>query len=506
MRTDARVRHAPGTGGGGDDSRDRERNRPIAGTATENQTFFAPDARRLLAAAALLHVALAVGLFWTGRARVVPGLVDPNGVMNSFASDGDRYQSGAARLAGVLGREGVGAWAAEDEPAHVKLLSIQFALLGPLFGDSTLSAEPLNLFCYLSIVALTLALGREVGGRRVGLLAAAVVALWPTLLLHTTQLLKDPLFIAGALALVLCVTSWLTRDYTRRASAVAAALMAATMILLLLIRSYFVGFIVALLLFGLALLVVRQRRERRLLYWNMACPLLAIAAACVFAPLVMRHRGQHVVLAFKHYPSEQAGQPKSASGGVRLPSVLSDVRLRESGDGSNAGQLYAAADRLALRVGSVRSKFNAFYPGSGSMLDEDVEFTDLKSLMLYLPRASEVGFFAPFPNMWFAEGRSVGRAGRLVSGAETLSIYLSELLTLVAVFRAPRQLAPWLLLSITACGVTVMGLAITNLGTLYRLRYTFWILLIILGVKGFTSIVGSPAEAASLPAVRNSGR
>jgi 4-amino-4-deoxy-L-arabinose transferase-like glycosyltransferase len=441
-----------------------------------------------------------VGLFWAGRARVAPGLVDPNGIMNSFASDGDKYQSEAARLAGVPSREGVGAWAAEDEPAHVKLLSIQFALLGPLFGDSTLSAEPLNLFCYLSIVALTLALGREVGGRRAGLIAAAVVALWPTLLLHTTQFLKDPLFIAGALALVLCVTSWLTRDYTRRASVVVAALMAATTILLLLIRSYFVGFIVALLLFGLALLVVRQRRERRPLYWNMACPLLAIVAACAFAPFVMKHGEQHIILAFKHYPSEQAGQPKSASGGgVKLPSVMSDVRLKESGDGSNAGRLYAAADRLALRVGNVRSKFNAVYPGSGSMLDEDVEFTDLKSLMLYLPRASEIGFFAPFPNMWFAEGRSVGRAGRLVSGAETLFIYLLELLTLVAIFRAPRQLAPWLLLSITACGVTVMGLAITNLGTLYRFRYTFWILLIILGAKGFVSIIGSPAEAASLP-------
>jgi 4-amino-4-deoxy-L-arabinose transferase-like glycosyltransferase len=439
-----------------------------------------------------------VGLFWAARARVAPGLVDPNGIMNSFASDGDKYQPRAARLAGVLSREGVGAWAAEDEPAHVKLLSIQFALLGPLFGDNTLSAEPLNLFCYLSIVALTLALGREVGGRRTGLVAAAVVALWPTLLLHTTQLLKDPLFIAGALALVLCVTSWLTRTYTRRASVVVAALMAATTMLLLLIRSYYVGFIVALLLFGLALLVVRQRRERRLLYWNMACPLLAIVTACAFAPLVMKHREQHVIMAFKHYPSEQAGQPKSASGGgVKLPSVMSDVRLKEGGDGSDAGRLYAA-DSLALRVGNVRSKF-AVYPGSGSMLDEDVEFTDLKSLMLYLPRAVEIGFFAPFPNMWFAEGRSVGMAGRLVSGAETLFIYLLELLTLVALLRAPRQLAPWLLLSITACGVTVMGLAITNLGTLYRFRYTFWILLIILGAKGFTSIVGSPAEAASLP-------
>jgi hypothetical protein len=37
------------------------------------------------------------------------------------------------------------------------------------------------------------------------MLAAALVALWPTFLLHTLQFLKDPLFIAGALAVVALV-------------------------------------------------------------------------------------------------------------------------------------------------------------------------------------------------------------------------------------------------------------------------------------------------------------
>ncbi|HWT00344.1 MAG TPA: hypothetical protein VN256_08860, partial [Pyrinomonadaceae bacterium] len=159
------------------------------------------DARRLLAAAALLHVALAVGLFWAGRAGVAPGLIDRDGIMGSFAFDSYEYQRGAARLAGVLKESGVAAWAAEAGPVHVKLLSIQFALLGPLFGHGTLSAEPLNLLCYLAVVGLTFFLGREVGGARAGRLAGWAVALWPTFLLHTLQLLKDPLFVAAALAL-----------------------------------------------------------------------------------------------------------------------------------------------------------------------------------------------------------------------------------------------------------------------------------------------------------------
>jgi hypothetical protein len=83
----------------------------------------------------------------------------------------------------------------------------------------------------------------------------------------------------------------------------------------------------------------------------------------------------------------------------------------------------------------------------------------------------------------------VGSAGKLLSGAETLVMYGFGLLALVAVLRPPRRLAAWLLLSITAFGVTALGLVIPNVGALYRFRYTFWVLLIILGAKGFESVL-----------------
>src|SRR5687768_11294653 len=77
---------------------------------------FSSGGRRLLVAAAVLHVALALGLHWAGRAQLAPNLVDRDGIMASFAFDSYEYQRGAARLVEVLGREGVLAWAAEREP------------------------------------------------------------------------------------------------------------------------------------------------------------------------------------------------------------------------------------------------------------------------------------------------------------------------------------------------------------------------------------------------------
>ena len=444
-------------------------------------------------AAAVLHVALAFGLHCAGRAQLAPGLIDGDGIMASFAFDSYEYQRGAARMAEVLKRDGVAAWAAEREPVHVRLISIQFALLGPLLGYGTLSAEPFNLLCYLAVVGLTFLLGREVGGARAGLLAAGAVALWPTLLLHSLQLLKDPLFIAGTLALVLCVVTWLTRTYGRASAAAAGALTGVSILLLLLIRFNFAVVILALVLVGFALLVVRQLAERRTLFWNMASPLLILTAGALL--LLLPSIGTPPIQKFKQYPSDGGGPPKSAVGaGERVPTAVTYLPRAKAEGGAAPGyaaRLRAAADRAAHRVGSVRYRFSAVYSEAGSGVDRDVRFNDLASLIRYLPRAFAIGCCAPFPDTWVAAGRRVGSVGKLLSGAETLVIYAFELLALVAVLRPPRRLAAWLLLSITVFGVTALGLVIPNIGALYRFRYTFWVLLIILGAKGFESVLTS---------------
>src|SRR4029079_13076718 len=122
-----------------------------------------------------------------------------------------------------------------------KIIAIWFVPLSPLFGNSTLSAEPYNLICYLTILALVFALGRELGGQRAGVLPTAIVALWPTFLLHTLQLLKDPLFVMAAFAFVVsAVTVW-SRAYRPFAS---AGVSVVAILLVLLLASVRVSFLV----------------------------------------------------------------------------------------------------------------------------------------------------------------------------------------------------------------------------------------------------------------------
>jgi hypothetical protein len=109
---------------------------------------------------------------------------------------------------------------------------------------------------------------------------------------------------------------------------------------------------------------------------------------------------------------------------------------------------------------------------------------DAADVVRYLPRAAQIGWWAPFPNAWLGVGTRVGRAGRVLAGIETATIYLCEALALVAVAVAPRRAPALLLLGVSAIGLTAMGLVVSNVGTLYRFRYTFWILLVILGATG----------------------
>ena len=86
--------------------------------------------------------------------------------------------------------------------------------------------------------------------------------------------------------------------------------------------------------------------------------------------------------------------------------------------------------------------------------------------------------------MWLTAGERVGAYGRLLSGIETFVMYVVEMLAVVGLWQSRRRLAPWLLLLIALACVTALGLVVINVAALYRMRYVFWMLLILLGAYG----------------------
>lgn len=122
-------------------------------------------------------------------------------------------------------------------------------------GHAPLLVKALNVVLSASLVPLTFLLGRELAGRRAGLLAAFLIAIWPPIILWSVQIMKDILI---TLLLVLATWGWIVFARRPRLQSFAAALMPAFPLLFL--RSYVFFFWTFGIAVGLALMALDRRR------------------------------------------------------------------------------------------------------------------------------------------------------------------------------------------------------------------------------------------------------
>ncbi len=400
---------------------------------------------------AALQVASTLIVFLVGRFGLLPGQFDAQGTGTSFAPDGGRYHLEAIALVQTLTNDGIGAWFRASPQFHVKIYSLSYAAFGPLFGFNIIAAEPLNALYYLTAVYLAFAIGRQVFNRRAGILGASIIALWPSLLLHSTQLLRDPLLIALWLILILIISNWLMTVLHWRRGLMSALLAVAVGLGLWIVRLDLWILIRASVVLATVLLIVRQLRDRKFYLGN------AIGAACLLIAVMIIPQLSH------------AWQRSSDSG---APLEVIDKTL-------------APRDLIMARR---RSSIVTEQDGANSSVDKSVFFNSTADIVRYLPRAIQIGFFTPFPNTWLQRGSGTGSAKRFLIGLETLAMYVIEALACLTLWRRRRQLSVWLLCLVAAMGMLGLGLVVVNIGTLYRLRYPFLILLIIVASESLSNL------------------
>jgi len=408
-----------------------------------------------LAAAALLHISVAAAVFAVGRYQLMPAQFRADG-LGEFASDCFPYQDEAVELVSVLRTQGLTTWATWPTQLHVRLYSLPLSVLSRWMGFSVLAIEPLNLFYYLAILALVFRLGKEVFDYRAGLLATTIVALWPSLLLHTTQLLRDPLLLVVVLILILAITRGLKRDYPWHRGVLVGILTALAIVVIRIVRVPMWDLTILMVGLFAVFLLARLVRERRLLIGNVGLAAIMIAAIVVTPHFQSAFRNQQHTTARRRILPEQ----------IQALPLVDQIGLRRAAFGLEA----ADPERITSAPGSV--------------IDPDVHLNGRADIIRYLPRAAAIGFFAPFPNMWLSSGAEVGFSGRFLSGVETLFTYALECFALAGLWRARKQLAAWLLFAIVGIGTVALGLVVNNIGALYRLRYSFWVLIVVLGAGG----------------------
>jgi hypothetical protein len=141
-----------------------------------------------------------------------------------------------------------------------------------------------------------------------------------------------------------------------------------------------------------------------------------------------------------------------------------------------------------VRLANARNTWINKYPNAGINIDTDVHFRSLKDILAYIPKATIIGFLAPFPSHWFGTPRTAGQASRILAGLEMMVWYILMLGFVYFLFTGPVawHIRIWMLIY-TLTLVVLTSLVVTNIGALYRLRYVYFLPILIGGLEGWTS-------------------
>ena len=141
-------------------------------------------------------------------------------------------------------------------------------------------------------------------------------------------------------------------------------------------------------------------------------------------------------------------------------------------------------DRKIQSIASARSSLisSGLAVNANSMIDVNHMPNSAIEVIKYSPRALQVSLLAPFPNTWF----KIDKKAILVSSIEMVICYIAFFgISFLFIFRAftNKILASFIFAFIP---LIVFGISSPNIGTIYRIRYTFEMIVMMLGICGWT--------------------
>ncbi len=420
------------------------------------------SALSLLLIAGAFHVLVALAIFLVGHFELLPNIIDTHGIGVTFSIDGLTYRAMAIDLAETLRNSGISAWLAAPSPFHCRLYSLPFAMTGSFLGYNILTAEPLNLFYYLGILSFVYLLGKEIFNPRAALIAASIVALWPSLLLHSVQLIRDPLSIFCLLGLLFVATLLIGRDFSWKQGIVIGVCGALLTGAFWLARANMWNVVIAMLAITLLLLAIRMVREKKFLIGNLLGVVFLFVTAVSIPSRIESTTLPGITPPTSAFTFPSASEPDSTTG---------------------------TWSRLIRQIARRRSGFKRSYLVNGSNIDAQVRLDNATDILKYLPRATVIGLFAPFPNMWLHKAGQAGTAARILSGLEMSVMYLLYVPVAVCVWQERWQRRMWLTFLVALTSLMALGLVVVNAGALYRLRYAFWIMLIVIASEGILIVM-----------------
>ena len=398
----------------------------------------------------LFHIAVSVLLSMIAHSTFFSSLHNGQGLW-SFSLDSFSYHKEAIRLVDLLKKGDYSEWWGSSPFWHVKWIALSYAVITP----DPLSFAPVNAIVWSTSIHCVYKIVRLLFPERqtFAITCALVFGFWPSYLLHTTQLLKDPLYVLGML---LMIWGWVGLFLGRR-SIFFCFLVSFGVLLASLNRIYMLEPLIFLSLLATTLVLWRVPTSRK----------RALLAFIMVGGIYL----------YQYHSKIELLQQKEIE--TKIPT--SDIKRRNPSRVSNWLRYQV------MRLTNARDGWTNKYPNAGTNIDTDVHFCSLKDILAYIPKAAIFGFLAPFPSHWFGTPRTAGRASRILAGLEMMLWYILLLGFVYFLFTGPVALQIWIwMLLYTLSLVVLTSLVVTNIGALYRLRYVYFLPILIGGLEGWT--------------------
>lgn len=399
-----------------------------------------------------------------------------------LAADSAYFHSVAVELAEKIRQNGWSAWRiypAKGAAGNVALLGALYRL----FGSDPSLIVPVNAAFHALSGTLLFLLGRTLWPGKIGVVAGTVTGtlfvVFPSALNWYGQIHKDGFAIAGAFLILMAWTVAGTSQISLKRITKLVVLALAGAGLSVFVRPYnltliFGGLAAMLVVQGIVLCSVQNRSgdARSLIPRLLLVVLVGVMAS--MAPRAGVESQNYAHWSPDASKQNRAHRPVRAGDQQKL--------IESTWSWQHAFWVPRSADKYAEVL--ARTRFGLIRRGEGvqadSIYDADALPQSTPQVLEYIPRALQIAVLAPFPSHWFEKLS----AARLVAIGEMAICYAIIPGLFLALWFARSREALFVVvfaLSILA----VYGVTLANVGTLYRIRYPFLFLLLLVGVAGW---------------------
>lgn len=184
---------------------------------------------------------------------------------------------------------------------------------------------------------------------------------------------------------------------------------------------------------------------------------------------------------------------KQESGTGKTGPIINQINLTnidKKGQWQASKLIPKELENKLFALSCVRDGFFQSCPNAASNIDSNVVFNRSLDIFLYIPRATEIVFLAPFPTQWFGTGSlEANTMMRRVSAFEMIGIYISYIFLIYALWYWRKRIEIWIIVIFSTGMMLSYSLVIPNIGTLYRNRYVFLMTVMALGIAGIVKLL-----------------